>query len=234
MSAIHTKNLIATCVFASLLATWGAARAVVVAPGDTVSLPGTTLAAQPFLQGHVLEDELIPFSLAVSQTSSDLITGTVQQRVVREDASGTLDFYWRITQLNTGSLGYFRVGHFVTGTFDADYRIDGLGDVGPTSLTHFTNGLGGATDDFGANFNFANGAADTLSAGQSSKFMLLHTDATNYAKTALFDIASTGTYTASAQFAAFAPAPVPEPQTYALMLAGLGAVAMAARRRKQS
>lgn len=233
MFAVHRKNLIANFIFASLLGTLGAAHAVVVAPGDTVSLPGTTLAAQPFLQGHVLEDELIPFSLAVSQTSSDLITGTVQQRVVREDVSGTLDFYWRITQLSTGSLGYFRVGKFVTNTFDADYRIDGMGDVGPASLTHFTNGLGGATDNFGANFNFVSGTADTLSAGQSSKFMLLHTDATNYAKTAFFDIASTGTYTASTQFAAFAPAPVPELQTYALMLAGLGAVGMVVRRRKQ-
>lgn len=233
MSTIVHKNFIASVTFAGLLGTFGAAQAAVVAPGDTVSLPGTTLAAQPFLQGHVLEDELISFSLPVSQTSADLITGTVQQRVVREDVSGTLDFYWRITQLNTGSLGYFRVGNFVTDTFDADYRIDGLGDVGPASLTHFTNGLGGATDDFGANFNFASGTADTLSAGQSSKFMLLHTDATHYAKTAFFDIASTGTFTASASFAAFAPAPVPEPQTYALMLAGLGVVALVARRRKQ-
>ncbi|CAN5450495.1 hypothetical protein BH11PSE9_BH11PSE9_38200 [soil metagenome] len=239
MSAHRHKNFIAAftsaftsaCVFASLLATAGAARAVVVAPGDTLPLPGTTLAAQPFLQGHVLEDELISFSLAVAPGSSNMITGTVQQRVVREDVSGTLDFYWRIAELNTGSLGYFRVGNFGTGTIDADYRIDGLGDVGPTSLRHFASGMVMGMGDGFVNFAFT-GAADTLSAGQSSKFMLLHTDATHYAKTAMFDIASTGTFTASAQFAAFAPAPVPEPETYALMLAGLGAVATAARRRK--
>ncbi|CAN5920451.1 hypothetical protein BH11PSE8_BH11PSE8_36730 [soil metagenome] len=225
------KNPTSPCVSAILWETLVSPRAVFVVLGNGFSLPATTLAAQPFLQGHVLEDELISFSLAVSPGSMDMITGTVQQRVVREDASGTLDFYWRVTEVNGGTLGSFRVGGFAATTFDADYRIDGLGDVGPTSLRHFAAGTGGATDDYSANFNFSD-AADPLSSGKSSKFMFLHTDATHYAKTGFMDLAGTGTVTASATFAAFSPAPVPEPQTYALMLAGLGAVAMTARRRK--
>jgi hypothetical protein len=118
--------------------------------------------------------------------------------------------------------------------YDANYRIDGLGAVGPSSLTHFTNGLGGATNDYGANFNFSDGAGrDTLAAGQESKFMFLHTDATQYARTAFFDVASTGTYTASQQFGAFAPA-VPEPETYAMMMAGLGLIGVIVRRRTKA
>jgi hypothetical protein len=205
------------------------ASAVTVAPGETVNLPGTTAASQPFLAGAIIEDETFSFLLPVSQTAGNLISGTVQQRVVRESATNTLDFYWRITSLSGGSLGYLRVGNFVSGVYDADFRIDGAGTVGPTSLTHFTNGLGGATNDNSANFSFADSQGkDTLFAGQESKFMFLHTNATQYAKTAFFDIASTFTSTASQQFAAFAPA-VPEPESYALLLAGLGLLGAMAR-----
>jgi PEP-CTERM motif len=207
------------------------ASAVLVAPGSTVALPGTTTVADPFLSGTVIQDESFDFSLPISQSSTSLITGTVQQRVVAEDMTGYLDFYWRITRLSGGSLGYFRVGDFVNDTYDANFRIDGLGDVGPTSITRFTAGMGGSTDDYGANFNFVDDAyQDTLAAGQESKFMFLHTTATQYAKTAFFDVASTGTYTASAQFAAYAP--VPEPETYAMMIVGLGLLGAVARRRR--
>ena len=229
----NIKFLVAAIATVAALAGSQSAFAVVVAPGATVALPGTTSAAQPFLAGVVLQDELIPFSLAVSQQSQDLITGTVQQRVVQENATGTLDFYWRITQLSGGSLGYLRVGNFITNTYDANYRTDGLGDVGPTSLTRFTNGLGGATNDFSANFNFVNAASGTtLASGQSSLFMFLHTNATTYDKKAFFDIASAGTFTASASFAAYGPTAVPEPGTYALLIAGLGVVGVVVRRRR--
>lgn len=223
---------LAAAFAATLLIGAQSARAVVVPPGSTFDLPGTTEAAQPFLAGTVVEDELLQFSLPVSQQDPSLITGTVQQRVVRESGSGTLDFYWRITEVAGGSLGYLRVGNFITDTFDANYRIDGLGTVGPTSLTHFLPPQGGAPSNYFANFNFvdANGA-DTLASGQQSTFMFLHTDATQYAKTAFFDIASTGTFTESQSFAAFTPA-VPEPQNSALLLTGLGLLGMGAYKRR--
>lgn len=232
---MNTRIRHALAAVAAVAGLWSASTpslAVVVAPGTTVALPGTTSAAEPFLAGVVLEDELINFSLPVSQTNPALITGTVQQRVVREDGTGTLDFYWRITELTGGSLGYLRVGNFVSAVYDANFRIDGLGDVGPSSLLRFTAGLGGATNDFAANFNFVNQAGgDSLAPGQSSKFMFLHTNATTYDKSAFFDIASTGTFTASASFAAFAPAPIPEPTSAALLLVGL--LAMGAWSRRQ-
>lgn len=206
------------------------ALADVVAPGSTVNLYGTTAAAHPYLAGTVLEDELVSFSLAASQTAgAPLITGTLQQRIVREQDTGTLDFYWRITELSGGSLGYLRLGNFNTATFDANFRLDGLGNVGPTSAHRFSG-----MQENSINFGFTDtGNADSLLAGQSSYFIFLHTDATRYAKTGLADIASTGTYTASTTISTFAPA-VPEPGTYAMFLAGLGLLGWARNRRTKN
>lgn len=228
---LNCKITIATaCALAGLFAGVQSAYAVVVAPGTTVNLPGTTATAQPFLAGTVLEDNLVNFSFAANAgPNAPLITGTFQERVVREANTGTLDFYWRISSLESGSLGYLRIGNFVSGTYDANYRIDGIGDLAPTSITRFS---GGVFDSY-ANFNFSDAdGADTLFAGQTSNFMFLHTSATSYAKTALIDIASTKAGTASALFNTFTPA-VPEPETYAMLLAGLGILGTVARRRKE-
>ena len=230
----HSKLHVAfACAVLGIFAGANTASAITVSPGDTVSLPGTTSAAESYLAGTVLQDELINFSLKADQSpNAATITGTVQQRVVQEDITKTLDFYWRITSLSGGSLGYFRVGKFNSTVFDANYRTDGLGDVGPTSIIRFKPGMGGATDDKAVNFNFTNSdSLDSLAAGQESYFLFLHTNATEYAKTAFFDIASSGTYTLSQSFAAYTPA-VPEPETYAMLMAGLGLMGVFARRRR--
>src|SRR5689334_18811913 len=67
----------------------------VVLPGGAVALPGTTAAAQPALAGTVVRDALLP--VTVTDPGGHVIfRGHLQDRVVRENVAGTLDFYQTI------------------------------------------------------------------------------------------------------------------------------------------
>jgi hypothetical protein len=187
---------------------------------DTL-LPGTTLAQRPELAGTVLEDVSTPFSFQG-------ITGSVQNRVVRETGTGTLDFYWKINVDSSATgegVGALRlidmgVGHLK----DADWRQDGLGTVGANTARLFNP----SSYPTGAlNFLFDNGIAP----GAQSHFLLLRTQAVAYAKTAHFDLLSTGPQNLSGVYSTFAPA-VPEPSTYAMAAVGLVVVGAVARRRR--
>jgi hypothetical protein len=217
---------IASSIF-GIFAVANTAQAVTVAPGTTVNLPGTTLAADPSLAGTVLLDISDNFSLpATTAPGAPTISGVVQERIVRETSTGDLDFYWRVYDVTGGSLGYFRIGDFNSSVFDANYRTDGLGAVGPTSVTRSSG-----SDSSFANFNFENASGNnTLPAGGSgSYFLFLHTTATQYAQNAFFDVASSGTFTASSLFAAYSP--VPLPSSFVLMLLGLGVIGVVTGRR---
>lgn len=205
------------------------AHAVLLNPGDILPLPGTTVAAEPQLAGTVVIDELIPFSFSAGVGAGN-ITGTTQQRIVKSSVDGTLDFYWRVTNdaNSSAAIGSFRIGNFVSPEYNANWRIDGLGTVAPDSAHRFT----GAQDSF-VNFLFTGATGGGLQAGQDSNFFFFDTTATNYAKTAFFDLTGTGVGGISGPFAAYSPAPVPEPETYAMMLAGLGMLGFVAKRRKQ-
>ena len=204
------------------------AHAVLLSPGDNLALPGTTVAAEPQLAGTVLVDELIPFSFSAGVGSGD-ITGTVQQRIVRSSVDGTLDFYWRVMSdpNSAAAIGSFRVGSFVSPEYNANWRIDGLGDKAPDHAHRFT----GSEDTF-VNFLFNGVPGDGLLAGQSSNFFLFDTTATNYAKTASFDLTGTGLGPISGQFAAYSPSPVPVPAAVWLLGSGLVGLMGIARRRK--
>ena len=129
--------------------------AVPLPSGDTV-LSGTTVAARPELAGVVEEDLLIPYSF---QGAGFSVSGVIQNRVVRS-VDGTLDFYWRIISdaSSTGEITAFRVGGFGGFALDGDFRLDGVGSVGPDTARNFGGGF--------VNFLFSNG----VSAGESSFF----------------------------------------------------------------
>lgn len=207
-----------------LLVLAGAANAVVLPPGTTQPLPGTTVAADPQLAGVVEVDEIVPFSFAAY---GGTVSGDVQVRVVRSSVDGTVDFYWRVfnDEESSGAIGSFRLGEFVTDVYDADWRIDGLGSVAPGSAHRF----GGAFDSF-VNFNFG----DLLAPGETSRFFFLDTGATSYARNIIWDLANVDHTQISGLFSGYGPiATVPEPGTATLMLLAFGALGAAARRKRQ-
>jgi hypothetical protein len=191
-------------------------------PFADTPLGGTTSAARNELAGTVLQDVLTPFSFAG-------VSGTVQNRVVQETGTGTLDFYWKVNVLgsNTGAgVSAFRLADFGYGNLkDADWRIDGLGTVGPDTGRLF-NVANYPTGDI--NFLFGRGIAPD----QSSRLFFLHTNATTYSLAAKYDLLSTGSpEQLSGLFSTFAP--VPEASTFAMMGLGLLGVGMMRRARRQ-
>ena len=174
-------------------------------------LSGTTSAARPELAGTILNDVDTPFTLGA-------ISGVVQNRVVRETTSGTLDFYWRVIldpASTAGGVTAFRVGDFGYASLtDADYRIDGLGsDV--VAKARLFNPAGHPSGDI--NFLFDS----PLPADTSSNFFFLHTDATNYALSAVYDMTDLSG-NISNLFSTFAPAAaVPEPTPASVLALGL-------------
>jgi len=174
--------------------------AVPLPPGDTV-LSGTTVAARPELAGVVEEDVLIPYSF---QGAGFSVSGVIQNRVVRS-VDGTLDFYWRIISdaSSTGDITAFRVGGFDGFALDGDFRLDGVGSVGPDTARNFGGGF--------VNFLFSDG----VSAGQSSFFFFLDTQATAFSNTGSYDLLCAPNDCISPPFTTFAPAlppPSPPPQ----------------------
>lgn len=202
-----------------------AAHATILVPGDN-ALSGTTAAAQPQLAGVVLADDST--SIVWNQAGGAL-TANVQSRVVRSSLDGTLDFYWRITNVSFDgrdapeAIGNFRIGDFgnLLG-YNSDFRTDGLGSIGPNNAHVFP------APGF-VNYQFSNG----LAPGDDSYFIFIDTDAKSFKRTGKMDIANATTTSISSLYSTYAPG-VPEPAQWASMIGGLALVGIAARRRRNT
>ena len=142
---LTVRALLLTVAASTLGAAGAYGQAVPLPPGSvSVPLPGTTSFAEPDLAGPIIADQLISFVGLDNATGGIAITGTLQDRVVRETLTGNLDFYGHITITdfgnNVGAIDSIGMGSFAGFTANANFRTDGLGVQGPNAASRSSDG----------------------------------------------------------------------------------------------
>lgn len=219
---------------------------VLVSPAHAVSTPivgpgsygvgATTSAQEPDLAGTVLADRLQPFT--VNGSAGGMLTGTIQERVVRSDDTGFLHFYQRVI--------FDQVSGFEAGSYIEWLNLDATATGDPLAVGRRSDGLGAATsssyDLAGAGqsrFDFNLLDLDPANAGFSTQFHYLKTDAVNYALTGQLQLSGfefigfDAEGVSSAWLPTWAPAPIPEPESWAMLIAGFGLLGAVLRRRRR-
>lgn len=243
------------------LAAATAARAVpVVLPPDppypyedVLDLPGTSRAAEPHLQGTVLEDETTAINYHYSPPGSlsgdyYTVTGWLQSRVVRSHVDQTIDFHWRFllnvernaTWLDHDRSPYAAEAVSLRNAYDPRFSYDAnwLTDEGGTPLDQLTV-IGNMGDQHWLGYGDMRLDAIPHQGNGPSAWFVLDTDARAYARTARLTVDSENlfrqSYPAGGGDTAYTFAPaIPEPETWALTGLGLAVVGWFASRRQRS
>lgn len=157
-----------------------AAGAVAVPRGGAALQPGvgaeevrgTHVGVRPELAGVVLRDALIDFEV-LNAAGKVVSAGKVQDRVVLSRQDKALTFYFRIRDTKPdlpGRVTEVRREGFAGWKADAEYRVDGLGKLGPDRATR---GKPVATVWFWF-------GKTPVTPGSDSRFCFVHTDATEF------------------------------------------------------
>ncbi len=171
-----------------------------------------------------------------------LYTGTLRSAVYRNSLNNQLDFYYQFVNNSSSVDSISRMtmtnfGTFTTNVGFTSQDIDGTtGSAGGTAkAVNFSQtgtmqapSLANRPSQGTLGFNFGDGtvSSDMINPGETSRILVIRTNATNY------NNGSTSTINgAIATYQTFAPTAIPEPGTYALMGAGL--IALGLVRRKQ-
>ncbi len=156
---------------AALLATVLPSAAVPLLPGGSTPLAGSAGTGG----GSIIRDALLPFEIR-NGTGQLLISGNVQDRVVRLTATGKLSFEPRLRDLSATAAGssHFLLDYKVTGyadtSTDVGWSSSGSGNVGPSNASRDASG-----DEVA--FQFTAGA---LYPPSSSRFLFVVTNAPAY------------------------------------------------------
>lgn len=203
--------------------------AIPLLPGDSALLNGTTALINPGLNGTVINDDIAGY-LSIHPESPHFVFGhQYQNRVVRSDETGTVVIAPRLRDpFNvTGDkalIDSFSIDGYAGWEVEVNYRTDGEGDRGPTSVNRSDDG-----DVLTFNFGFPLIIGNLLGMAQEESFFInILTDATEFTTTGtasmfgrhldypgdIFEASIGGIAVPSAAVS------VPEPSTLFLLLAG--------------
>ena len=208
--------------------------------GGVIFPGGTTSAADPDLAGTIINDNLIPIGFGGPLIVANY---SIQNRVVRSDNSGALIFAPRIRNpFNNGfstrfEIVAFRLTGFADATLtDVDYRTDGLGDKGFTSVSR---SLDGDTLTFRYGDPLLNDAFDPPGVRDTSFFPSIKTTALHFRKTGTLTLlgrssdADPDDPLQSVTIRGIAvPGVVPLPASGLMLIGGLAGLGALARRRR--
>jgi len=212
-----------------LLLLASSAHAVVLSAGAGQILPGTSLAQRPELAGTIIADQTFAFSQLSNDPTPDL---TLRNYVVRETATGTLDFYYQFNNVGTtveGPQGSLVLNGFTTTTIDADYRTDIGQSPGETGITYLPTSPNSQVFFFG-NTRSSDGMQWHIQPGASLAPFFIRTNATDFIAAGEADIPNVNLFhTAFIPVSGSQPG-VPEPATLALLPLALAALVTRHRR----
>lgn len=183
--------------------------------GESADLFGITFAEDMSLGGSAI-DAVENFT--ITDAAGNLFDGVFQSRAITRSDNGMIDFSWRIDNIEdlAGQVASVVVNGYEAWSVGVEYRIDGLGDVGPTSAFRTEDG-----DSVGFNFD-----DPAVGFDNESKFFFARSDASDFGMTGTARITLvTGQVI---ELDTWAPA-VPAPGSLALL--GLGGVVALRRRR---
>ena len=210
-------------------------------PGAVIFPTGTTFAADNDQGGTVINDNLIPVTFGGPLL---IARYNVQNRVVRSTNLGSLIFSPRIRDpFNNGFASRFEIVAFrLTGFADAmltdvDFRTDGLGDKGPSSVSRSADGN---VLTFRYSDPLINDAFDPPGVRDTSYFPAIKTTATHFSLTGSMTILgrSAGAdpddpLTSITVRGIAVPTVIPLPASAVLLLAGIAGLGVVGRRKRQ-
>jgi hypothetical protein len=135
------------------------------------------------LAGTVLVDTIRPFSVDLG--GGNFTTGTIQDTVLREDGTGTLDFSYRIINdvSSSGSIDFVTRSAYTGSSTDVDWRSDSVGTIAPDQASRNAAGDQVLFDFFANNLLFP---------GEASRFFFIKTDAIDFNEGGTGELAVTG------------------------------------------